>query len=533
MNILTQDCSELRPVGFGRVWLCRLLKPTLGKKLLLVFAVLALTGAANFLAFESVLANARGLTALVNVSGGLRWLSQGIQLDTLRILRGDKQDRAAIDAKLARLEETIRSLENGGSAQGLSIRGLPDELAARIVALRLAGIEFGQQVRLTLAGQAQEAETAARLERLHAGGAVILNAADAIAARLTDESQRLEREAIDKLLRLGLLDMTILLGLWLAVRLRVIHPLRKLASASRRFARGQHAARSGFRSFDEIGQLSAAFDAMADEVERDLKARRQAEASLAGMNAELERRVAERTRQLAQSNRELEAFSYSVSHDLRAPLRGINGFAGLLEEHCQGCPQDEPREYRERIRRASLRMGKLIDDLLDLSRLTRSRINPERVDLSAMARAILEERAVAEPGRAVEIEVQEGLQAEADATLLQAVLENLLGNAWKFSAGRTPARIVFGCRQINGEPAFFVADNGAGFDMQYASKLFGAFQRLHKPEEFEGNGIGLAMVNRIVGLHGGRVWAESSPDAGSRFYFTLARQEQAAEAGYA
>ena len=522
MSILTQDCSELRPTGFGRVWLCRLLKPTLGKKLLLVFAALALTGAANFLAFESVLANARGLTALVNVSGSLRWLSQRIQLDTLRHLQGDPRDRAAVEGNLARIEEAIRSLESGGSAQGISIRGLPEDLAARVSALRLAGIEFSHQARLALSGQAQGAETAVRLERLYADGTVILNAADAIAARLTDESQRLEREAIDKLLRLGLLDVTILVGLWLAVRLRVIHPLRKLASVSRRFARGQHAARSGFRSFDEIGQLAAAFDAMADEVERDLKARRQAEASMAGMNAELERRVAERTRQLAQSNRELEAFSYSVSHDLRAPLRGINGFAGLMEEHCKGCPQDEPREHLGRIRRASLRMGSLIDDILDLSRVARHEIRIETLDFSAMARAVVEALAGADPARRVAVDVQDGLRARGDPILLHDVLENLIGNAWKFTAQREQARIGFGCiAGEDGEAVHFVRDNGAGFDMQYAGKLFGVFQRLHGPQQFEGNGIGLAMVQRILDLHGGRIWAEAAPGQGATFFFTL------------
>jgi light-regulated signal transduction histidine kinase (bacteriophytochrome) len=228
---------------------------------------------------------------------------------------------------------------------------------------------------------------------------------------------------------------------------------------------------------------------------------------------------------LSESNRELESFSYSISHDLRAPLRALNGFASLMAENCGNCVKTESLEYMARIQRASVRMGNLMDDILDLSRVTRSEIRIEQVDLSAMVRSILDDLAVAGPSRNVLAEVEEGLLANGDATLLQDMLENLLGNAWKFSAQRDPARIAFGCRQESGkdsgERVFFVRDNGAGFDMKYADKLFGAFQRLHGPQEFEGNGIGLAMVRRVVALHGGRVWAESAPGEGATFFFTL------------
>ncbi|GMU49142.1 MAG: hypothetical protein AMXMBFR31_13680 [Candidatus Desulfobacillus denitrificans] len=231
--------------------------------------------------------------------------------------------------------------------------------------------------------------------------------------------------------------------------------------------------------------------------------------------------MAERTRQLEESNRQLESFSYSISHDLRAPLRAINGFAHLIEENEGPRLAAESREMLGRLKRNAVRMGELIDGLLELSRVTRKSLALERVDLSAMAGQILGELAGIQPSRPLQANIQEGLLAEGDATLLHAALENLLGNAWKFTAPRDIAEIAFGCREEGGERVFFVRDNGAGFDMKYADKLFGTFQRLHGQQEFEGNGIGLAMVRRIVTLHGGRVWAESLPGEGATFYFTL------------
>ncbi|MBP9654376.1 MAG: PAS domain S-box protein, partial [Rhodocyclaceae bacterium] len=256
-------------------------------------------------------------------------------------------------------------------------------------------------------------------------------------------------------------------------------------------------------------------------VKEDISGRKRNESAIAKLNAELEQRVAERTRQLEESNRQLESFSYSISHDLRAPLRAINGFTHLLEENEGPRLAAESREMLGRLKRNAVRMGELIDGLLELSRVTRKSLALERVDLSAMAGQILGELAGIQPSRPLQANIQEGLLAEGDATLLHAALENLLGNAWKFTAPRDIAEIAFGCREEGGERVFFVRDNGAGFDMKYADKLFGTFQRLHGQQEFEGNGIGLAMVRRIVTLHGGRVWAESLPGEGATFYFTL------------
>jgi len=237
--------------------------------------------------------------------------------------------------------------------------------------------------------------------------------------------------------------------------------------------------------------------------------------------AELEERVAKRTSELAALNRELEAFAYSVSHDLRAPLRGIDGFSQALLEDYADKLDAEGQDYLRRVQAGSQRMGQLIDGLLKLFRVTRGEMRREAVDLSSLAQAVAAELQQREPERRVEFVIAEGLVAEGDAPLLRVVLENLLGNAWKFTAKYPRARIEFGVTQRRGERAYFVRDDGVGFDMAYADKLFGAFQRLHSTAEFDGTGIGLATVQRIIHRHGGRVWAEGMEGQGATFYFAL------------
>ncbi|HZE89170.1 MAG TPA: ATP-binding protein [Verrucomicrobiae bacterium] len=222
------------------------------------------------------------------------------------------------------------------------------------------------------------------------------------------------------------------------------------------------------------------------------------------------------------TNKELEAFSYSVSHDLRAPLRSIDGFSQALLEDCAAALDDGGREHLGRIREAARRMGHLIDDLLTLSRISRAEARRERVDLSALARAVAHEATRREPERKLSFEIEPDLAAMGDPRLLRIMLDNLVGNAVKFTRRRPLARIEIGSTRRDGVPAFVVRDNGAGFDMSYASKLFGPFQRLHPATEFEGTGIGLATVARIVHRLGGRVWAEGAVDDGASFYFTLA-----------
>jgi signal transduction histidine kinase len=236
---------------------------------------------------------------------------------------------------------------------------------------------------------------------------------------------------------------------------------------------------------------------------------------------QLEARVAERTAELTAVNHELEAFAYSVSHDLRAPLRSVDGFSQALQEDCADQLDALGQDYLHRIRGASQRMGHLIDDLLQLSRLTRSDMRWERADLSTLARSIAADLQASQPERQVEMDIAPGIVTRGDASLLRVVLENLMGNAWKFTAKQARARIEFGAVQNDDEQVFWVRDDGVGFDMAYADKLFGAFQRLHSVAEFEGSGIGLATVQRIVHRHGGRVWAEGEPGRGAAFFFTL------------
>lgn len=221
------------------------------------------------------------------------------------------------------------------------------------------------------------------------------------------------------------------------------------------------------------------------------------------------------------ANRELEAFSYSVAHDLRAPLRSIDGFSQAVLEDCADTLDDAAKRHLHYVREAAQDMAGLIDGLLGLSRVTRSELRREAIDLAALARSVLVQLQRTTPGRVVETVIADDMTAQGDARLLQSALENLLGNAWKFTRNRAAARIEVGCRKHNGECIHFVRDNGAGFDMAYADKLFGAFQRLHSAAEFEGTGIGLATVQRIVKRHGGRVWAESEVGRGATFFFTL------------
>ncbi len=301
---------------------------------------------------------------------------------------------------------------------------------------------------------------------------------------------------------------------------------------------------------DEVGDLTRAFSQMSEHLsaaQRDLEKQakvlqntntrlhleisehQQAQREIYQLNLELEQRVLERTAQLKAANEELEAFAYSVSHDLRAPLRSIDGFSQALLDDYGARLDAEGLEFLQRVRRASQRMAQLIDDLLNLSRITRGEMVRAPVDLSRLAALVAEDLRQAEPQRQVEIVIQSQVQAEGDARLLRVVMENLLGNAWKFTSRCDHARIEFGRSDKlpsgrGGQPgnrAFFVRDNGAGFDPAYADKLFGVFQRLHRAEDFPGTGIGLATVQRIIHRHGGQVWADGEVGIGANFYFAL------------
>ena len=250
---------------------------------------------------------------------------------------------------------------------------------------------------------------------------------------------------------------------------------------------------------------------------RTVSGLKQAEEKIGVLNSDLQHRANE----LGATNKELEAFSYSVSHDLRSPLRAIDGFSQALLEDCSEQLDRQGKEYLARIRAGSQRMAELIDDLLDLSRVTRTAMERRPVNLSLMAESVLTALQKTEPRRRVDIVIAPDLTASGDQRLLRLTLENLLGNAWKFTGQRAAARIEFGMIRNGSAPAYYVRDNGAGFDMAYTDKLFTPFQRLHGMREFEGTGIGLATVQRVIHRHGGRVWAEAAVEKGATFYFTL------------
>jgi PAS domain S-box-containing protein len=250
---------------------------------------------------------------------------------------------------------------------------------------------------------------------------------------------------------------------------------------------------------------------------RDVTQRKRMEEDVQKLNDDLRQRAA----QLEAANKELEAFSYSVSHDLRAPLRSIDGFSHVvLEDYGEQLPADA-RSYLERVRAAAQRMAVLIDDLLNLSRVTRTALQPRFINLSKMVEEILRDLQERHPDRSAMVSLTPDLMVEADPHLMNIVLENLLSNAWKFTSRQEQAVIEFGQMSHVKERTFYIRDNGVGFDMAYADKLFGVFQRLHSISEFPGTGVGLATVHRIISIHGGRIWAESAEGKGTTFYFTL------------
>jgi len=344
--------------------------------------------------------------------------------------------------------------------------------------------------------------------------------------------------------------MALIFVLTFAVRhqKKIVGPILQISHLAKRLVETRdYSLRAKKTSDDEIGYLVDAFNEMLGEVAkqrseleasneslvREVDERKEAEVALKkseenvlNLNAELEQRVINRTHQLEIANSELEAFSYSVSHDLRSPLRAIDGFSQALIEDYEQTLDDTGKDYLNRVRSAAQRMGSLIDDMLKLSKVNRAEMTISKIDLSDMAKTILQELGELEPDRRVQCAVTSGITAYCDQHLIRIALANLIGNAWKYSSPQAQGRIEFGMRLNGNDAAYFVQDNGVGFDMKYSEKLFSAFQRLHSQHEFQGTGIGLATVKRVISRHGGRVWAESTPGQGATFYFTLPMDDQ-------
>ncbi len=324
--------------------------------------------------------------------------------------------------------------------------------------------------------------------------------------RTLDERVRVQVMAI-LVAVLGSMGVAFALSTWFQGR--IAQPVRILAETAKAVSeRKDYSLRARSVSDDELGVLAEGFNDMLAEIQR--------------RDAELEQRVADRTAALEASNKELEAFSYSVSHDLRAPLRAIDGFSKALLEDCGQELDEVGTKYLDRVRNATRQMGELIDDLLNLSRLSRAELRRERFDLGAVAKEVAGELQRAQPERrGIEFVIADGMTVEADAQLLRIVLDNLLRNACKFTAKHPQARIELGQKQEGGRRIFFVRDDGAGFDMAHANLLFAPFQRLHRQSDFEGTGVGLATVQRIIHRHGGQIWAEGAVERGATFFFTL------------
>lgn len=441
-------------------------------------------------------------------------LERGIARDEY-LLHPVARARARWETKTARLDELLRRA--APLFDGADEREEVNEMAALFQRTKSL---FHDIVRLSDERETKEGERGLSIAVREQVAKLLLVYHD-----LYSHANRLEESASRRAqsnLKTTLLSMTSMVGAVLAIIIvnsvmtsRLLERrITRLRDAAEHVAAGKLGHRIAIAGNDELAELGQAFDNMAARLQETYAA---LEGKAATMNEELQRQVV----QLEASNEELDSFSYSVSHDLRAPLRAIDGFSQVLQEELGDRLSTDGEDALRRIRGATRHMGQLIDDLLKLSKVTRAELCRERVDLSEMARSVALEFSRREPKRQAEVRIADGAVIEADPRLLRIVIENLMDNAFKFTSRRPDARIEFGTREDDGQAVYFVRDNGVGFDMAYVGKLFGAFQRLHSAAEFPGTGIGLATVQRIIHRHGGSVRAEGAPGEGATFSFTL------------
>jgi signal transduction histidine kinase len=450
---------------------------------------------------------ARVFSALLDADAGIR---DNVLTDNVAAL---ERYRVAIDRiplALTALDHDIIDPELRETLR--DVRGLVDDELPLLA--RLAGALPPAASRIT--ERAALDQSAALLEKIRALTTLIERRQIALAAARTTQTQRATSRLFIILLT-GSIACTV--GGFAAALVLVSSVSRRrraLAENAHRLARGE-IPKPLPPGDDETSWLDERFR----EAARLLREREDEQRQMLDRLNQLNRALHARSTQLEMANRELESFSYSVSHDLRAPLRAIDGFSQAIQEDCADQLDDGGRDSLRRVRAAATRMGALIDDLLDLSRLTRMELRRQPVDVSAAAAAVAAELARRAPSREVDVVIAPDLSTHADPQMVRIALENLLDNAWKYTARTSRARIEIGWSRNGGPPVYHVRDNGAGFDMQYSSKLFGAFQRLHTEQEFPGTGIGLATVQRIIHRHGGQIWADGAVDRGASFYFTL------------
>jgi signal transduction histidine kinase len=462
------------------------------------------------------------LAAIVLV-GAMTWWAHAEVQDASRQRRQTTEVAQALrDLQLVSFEYMLHRLERSSAQEGLVWRrlsallpqldftedseaaGLTDDLRVRLESTHRVFGEF----KAASNQRAADPEVQRRFEAQLASQLLLMqqdNQTDA--SLLTRHAADRIEAAQNRMLwvivgGLALFALTTAGGAWVIHR-DALGPVARLEQATREIAAGNWTFRLPVDRVDEIGQLSRHFNAMTHALRESFH------------------QIEHSNQELSSLNRELESFSYSVSHDLRAPLRSMDGFSLALLEDYGDRLDDEARDYLQRIRAASQRMGRLIDDLLGLSRVTRAELNLRPVDLSALGREIAETLAQQQPQRKVRWEIEDGIVVLADRALMQVALQNLLENAWKFTGKTDEPLIRLGARQRDGQLEIQVADNGAGFDMAYSSRLFGAFQRLHHEGEFPGTGIGLATVQRILRRHGGEVGVDAAPGQGASFRFTL------------